>query len=112
MRRRKKTKEPSRPCRMKGWGKGASGEVDHGIREHGCRRGNQKSKRGRDDREDFEIEGGGPSLSAADGRIYTESNWRDCGSRDNGVVAGYRGDSGQYVVSGGRSYWKGDERCG
>ena len=47
----------------------------------------------------FETEGGSPSLSAADGRVYTDSSWRGSESTVGGVFTGGRGNLGRYAVS-------------
>lgn len=88
--------------------KGRRGRIDHQNREERAEGGNRGNKSRRDGGEEFETEGGSPSLSAEDGRVYTDSSWRGGGSTSSEVVTGNHGDFGRYAVSGGKSRRKDD----
>lgn len=62
----------------------------------------QRKQRGGEDRREFAREGGGHSLSAADGRVNTDSNNSGDGNTCSGVVRGLGGDGGHYAVTEGR----------
>lgn len=60
--------------------------------------GNMEGKGGVNGRRELANEGGEPSLSTADGRVYTDDTWRSGGSTDSGVVTWHGGDGRCYAL--------------
>lgn len=95
-RRRKKMKEDL--AERTGRKQRRLGRIDYRNGEEGAEGKTRNSKRGRNGRENFEREGSGPSLSATDGHVDMGRSLQGGRSMSNGVVTGYRGDDGRYVV--------------
>lgn len=61
-----------------------------------------KKRVGRGGRREFARKGGGPSLSAADGRVHMDRRWRGGGSTGGAVVTWHDSDSERHAVFEGR----------
>lgn len=70
----------------KGLGRWSVGEKWTTRTEDKVQRKEAERARGENGRREFSRKGGGPSFSAADGRVYTDRRWQGSGSTGGAVV--------------------------